>query len=198
MWINMDLEKATKLAETVVAELSPMCVRAEVAGDIRRKRPVVDDVDLVLIPKEDRLREIFKRCRVRCAVMEEREDTARYQLGKTGMVLNLYFAREAEAAKERTLVVGMGKVQGVLKPGNWGSIMLYRTGSAAYVGWLTERARRRGLAWNVFYGVFGPMGWPMIRSGRSQFLAGETEEQIYNAMELDFAAPELRELCLKK
>lgn len=48
----MKLEEAKKIADEVVAHLSPFCKRIEVAGSIRRKRPIVGDVDIVLIPSD--------------------------------------------------------------------------------------------------------------------------------------------------
>ena len=47
----MELERARKIADAVVKRLSPYCQRIEIAGSIRRRKPWVKDVDLVLIPK---------------------------------------------------------------------------------------------------------------------------------------------------
>jgi len=46
------LERAQKIAEEVIKRLSPYCQRIEVAGSIRRKKPFVNDIDLVLIPND--------------------------------------------------------------------------------------------------------------------------------------------------
>lgn len=48
----MKLEVAQKIANEVVKRLSPYCRRIEVAGSIRRRKPQVNDIDLVLIPKD--------------------------------------------------------------------------------------------------------------------------------------------------
>jgi len=48
----MELERAQKIAEEVVKRLSPYCQRIEVAGSIRRGKPVVKDIDMVLIPDD--------------------------------------------------------------------------------------------------------------------------------------------------
>jgi len=45
----MELKRAEKVAAVVVKRLSPFCSRIEVAGSIRRKKPWVNDIDLVLI-----------------------------------------------------------------------------------------------------------------------------------------------------
>ena len=49
---KMALERAQKVADAVVKSLSPYCQRIEIAGSIRRKKPWVNDVDLVLIPND--------------------------------------------------------------------------------------------------------------------------------------------------
>ena len=46
------LERAQKVADAVVKHLSPYCQRIEIAGSIRRRKPWVNDVDLVLILKD--------------------------------------------------------------------------------------------------------------------------------------------------
>lgn len=48
----MKLEGAQKIANEVVKRLSPYCQRIEIAGSVRRQKPWVNDVDLVLIPKD--------------------------------------------------------------------------------------------------------------------------------------------------
>lgn len=48
----MELGKAMKIAEGVVNRLSPYCQRIEVAGSIRRHKPMVRDIDIVLIPSD--------------------------------------------------------------------------------------------------------------------------------------------------
>ena len=48
----MELEKAKVIADTVVKALEPYCERIMVAGSIRRQKPTVRDIDLVLIPRD--------------------------------------------------------------------------------------------------------------------------------------------------
>jgi len=49
---EMILERAQKIAEAVVKRLTPYCKKIEVAGSIRRRKPWVKDIDLVLIPSD--------------------------------------------------------------------------------------------------------------------------------------------------
>lgn len=46
-----------RVAEDLAATLSQACLRIEIAGGIRRRKPAVSDIDLVAIPKIERYRE---------------------------------------------------------------------------------------------------------------------------------------------
>jgi len=48
----VELEKAKAFANMVVKALEPYCDKIEVAGSVRRQRPIVNDIDLVLIPRD--------------------------------------------------------------------------------------------------------------------------------------------------
>lgn len=48
----IELGRAQRIAQEVVKRLSPYCQRIEVAGSIRRKKPRVNDIDLVLLPND--------------------------------------------------------------------------------------------------------------------------------------------------
>lgn len=48
----MELEKAKVIASTVVKALEPWCDKVEVAGSIRRQKPIVRDIDLVVISRD--------------------------------------------------------------------------------------------------------------------------------------------------
>lgn len=48
----MELERAKAIANEVITRLAPVCLRVEVAGSIRRRRPFVRDIDIVLIPTD--------------------------------------------------------------------------------------------------------------------------------------------------
>ncbi len=48
----MELEVAQKIAADVVERLSPYCQKLEVAGSIRRQKPLPHDIDIVLIPSD--------------------------------------------------------------------------------------------------------------------------------------------------
>ena len=49
----MRLETAQPIAKRVKEELTPHCERIEIAGSIRRGKPIVHDIDIVLIEKPE-------------------------------------------------------------------------------------------------------------------------------------------------
>lgn len=50
MKTKLPYPKAHALAQAIVADLKPGCVRAEIAGSVRRKKPEVGDVEVICIP----------------------------------------------------------------------------------------------------------------------------------------------------
>ncbi len=48
----MPLEQAKEIAQKIVTRLKPYCHRIEIAGSIRRQRPFIGDIDIVLIPSD--------------------------------------------------------------------------------------------------------------------------------------------------
>ena len=45
----MNLEKAEIIAQKYLEEIRPFCIKAEIAGSIRRKKPEVKDIEIVAI-----------------------------------------------------------------------------------------------------------------------------------------------------
>lgn len=117
----MELQKAEKIADDVVSRLAPYCHRLEVAGSIRRRKPFVNDIDMVLIP-DDR----------------EAVDRILMQLGKLRMS-GLKIARvEMESI---TLDVYYAT------PETWATLLLIRTGSMENNIRLAGLAKKR--AWRL-------------------------------------------------
>lgn len=78
----------------------------------------------------------------------------------------------------------------VVEPGSWGAALVYFTGSQQHNIRLRERGQARGLRVNE-YGVFREPGDDDAMPGDS--IAGDTEESLYAALDLEWIPPELRE-----
>lgn len=114
------LEEGRKLAREMVEKLKPWCRPGfiVIAGSIRRERPLVNDVDIVLIPSDPwHLLETIKGA------------------GNVG----------AAGPKVQTVVVdGVSYDIYLATPANWATVLLIRTGSAENNIRLCSIAKRKG------------------------------------------------------
>lgn len=170
----MPLGRARHLAEQIASRLAPYCQRLEIAGSIRRRRPCVNDIDLVALPWPGRAAELKARCARNCRVVSDGPQNASYAMPlPDGEVrIDLFIARPAVRDLLQTI------------PGNFGTILLCRTGSKEHNIWMVERARQAGFTWRPYSGLFDEQGW---------CLAAEEEADIFRALGLDFIPPEQRE-----
>jgi DNA polymerase (family 10) len=162
------LAMARSLAERIVAELGPYCEQIEIAGSIRRGRGHVGDIDLVALPRD---RAAFKERLGRHCQLEIKGEQNIIARLKNGLQLDVFLAR----GEERTLLD--------VTPGNWGTLLLCRTGSRAFNVWLAEQAKAKGYHWNPYRGL----------EQRGLVVASETEEQLFQRLGLAWIRPEERE-----
>ncbi len=162
---RIPLGVALPLAERIVASLRvwPGIDRAEPAGSVRRCMEMVGDIDVLVAAKDASV--------VRDAVTR-----------------GLPFAPELIASgptKMTFLAPGAWQVDvRVVPERSWGAALQYFTGSMAHNIVLRERAMARRLKLNE-YGLFD------LDTGAS--VAGRTEAEIYERLDLDWIPPELRE-----
>lgn len=171
----MKLELSLILADKIIAALRPLCERIEVAGSIRRRRPEVNDIDLVLLPRPGQTETIKDRCRARCHQVTDGPQNAIFRLqlpDLTPLQLDLFFA----TPPSRDLLTAT--------PGNFGTLLLCRTGSKEHNIFLVEHAKRLGLIWKPYAGIFDAAG---------RCLAAELEAEIFTALDLSWIPPEQRE-----
>lgn len=166
----MEFSKAKTVAGHIVDVLQPMCKLIAVAGSIRRQRPEVNDIDLVILT-DDR-EAVKRRCQQRCAIVSDGLQNAIFRLS-SGLQLDLFFTR--------------GPVEDLLAPwpSNWGTVLLQRTGSKEHNIYLCQRAISFGLKWDPQEGVKDPEGY---------VIAAETEKEVYDALALPVILPFQREI----
>ena len=119
----MELQEAQKLANQIVELISPFCERIAIAGSIRRKKPQVRDVDLVLIPKLLLWSRIISTLQKKmdAKVLKWGEKVAQLTIG--GINVDLY----------------------ATNPKEWEALLLIRTGSAEHNIKLSIQARKLGM-----------------------------------------------------
>lgn len=169
------LSTARLRAEKVIETLAPLCARIEVAGSVRRARPAVNDLDFVVLPLPGKLNAFRERASRMNTVVKSGEDIYIIRT-KDGLQIDFYFAH--------------GPTHDLLeyRPGNWGSVMLCRTGSKEHNIHLALQAQRLGYKWETMIGLTKP-----IDNNARTVMASETEEAIFALLGLDFIPPERRE-----
>lgn len=125
----MKLSEGQKLAEEILKILKPLCEQIEVAGSIRRQRPEVKDIDIVLVPKP--LVDIVGVLQRKLGAKVEKKGSRiiSLKINNIGVDLNL-------ATKE-----------------NFAPLLLFRTGSWKSNMRLATKAKQMGLKFSP-YGVF--------------------------------------------
>ncbi len=131
------LERAQPVAEEIVKLLEPHCVegKVEIVGSIRRKRPWVHDLDLVLIPKD--LWQVHSVLLGLGKLKMSGPKILRVIYGQ--FPIDVYFADQA----------------------TWGTLLLIRTGSAENNIRLASIAKAKG--WHLKAGGEGLFGVDEIK-----------------------------------
>ena len=166
---KMKLEEAGVLADKVIHCIEDLCERIQVVGSIRRKRPEVHDVDIVLIPKPQPPFFAFTWD----AVATKLQKQLNMKLIRKGRELMSLGFQDVD------LPVDIYKA----RPETWGTLLLIRTGSVDHNVMMCSRAQKMGMMLSASDGV--------IKDGK--VIASRTEEEIFKALEMDFVPPEKRE-----
>lgn len=164
---RMLLWNALQLGERIVTELKQLkeVKQIDLAGSLRRKKETIGDIDIL----------------VACAQKDRKKIVNRFT--------SVDFAKEV-------LVKGDTKASIILKENNrqtdlrivdeneWGSALLYFTGSKEHNIHLRTIAKEKGMKISE-YGVY--------RVKDDKRVAGKTEEEIYNLFGFQWMPPEIRE-----
>jgi len=181
------LAEARRYAEHIQRELAGLCEKIEIAGSIRRQRPEVHDIDLVLLLKPGKRPELDARVKRSANTRVTKSGPQIIGLVlHNGMQVELYLATEAED----TL---LGRI-----PTNYGMRLLAMTGSKQHNIKLATWAKDHGFHFHPYRGLMQGGKYVPAEGGGETYegghvCAGETEEDIFNALGLAFVPPELRE-----
>lgn len=144
----MKLSEASTLANRLITEISPYCVRCEVAGSIRRQKPEVKDIEIVAIPKVDTAQDPTSLFPQPIALnrLYEWALSACLLWIKPGIGEIVPWTVKPDGKYWRGLLPGDIKLDLFLAtPENWGIILAIRTGSAEFTTALVTQARNIGL-----------------------------------------------------
>lgn len=186
--ISFGLFRAERDAQLVLDLIRPHVVRAEIAGSVRRRRPTVHDIDLVVeLDQPDPW--VMRRIEQALADPLAKGGASghmRYRLVKEGPSIVSFVQEGRNAQTDGWVSFGPNLDLYIATPETWGITMLIRTGSAAHNIRLVERAKHmlpaRKLA--VSQGLVDTAG---------KVIASRTEEEIFAALGMAVVPPEKRE-----
>ena len=189
----MTLEQAKLYAAKIVSWLDPYVKRAEVAGSVRRQRPVCNDIDIVCIPK----------------MQMPSKDLLGDTDGAPVSLLNEFLFKYMQDSKGETWFRSSAGVPGFKEThlksdavnilmhlrkcdldvfaateSSFTTRLITRTGSVKHNIWIAERAQRMGGAFQPQEGLYFGGGLVQARS----------EPEFYAALNLPFIEPQNREI----
>jgi len=158
------LSEAQAIAADVVAWLRPAVQRIEIAGSVRREKPFVHDIDLVVWPQVERIeksvdlftREIIERP---SKLLNSLEARSRRKSGKT--ISRLERSTETLWPRKLSFYYRQMRIElYVSEPdgSNFGALWQMRTGSEAFNMSLAMRAKKLYLHYKAGYGIFDKDG----------------------------------------
>jgi DNA polymerase/3'-5' exonuclease PolX len=165
------LEEATRIGERILSVIDPLVEKAVIAGSIRRRKSMVHDIDIVLIPSSSivpgtpfKFDVDFFPNGVISAIEAEFDDveamkkgSALSQIKVKGIPVDLYASNEEE----------------------WGIHLLRWTGSQQHNIKLCMKAKELGYRLRVSRGLIK----------NSKVIASRNEEDIFDALDMDYIEP---------
>lgn len=172
----MKLEKAKAIAEELVKQLAPHCIRIEIAGSIRREKPEVKDIEIVAIPKP--------------------YEVGLFESGIASVVSSWQKVKgELPCKYTQRLITRLPAVDFVgeikldlffARPENWGLILAIRTGSAEY----SHQVLANGWVKKGYHSVEG-----MLFHDKSKWERKITEEwQLFDLIGIPMPEPKDRDI----
>lgn len=143
----MRLEEAREIAEGLCERMKPYCLRACVAGSIRRGKVEVGDIEICAIPKwEERKNpaDLFGEAEPMNLLHEWARKGSGIRWIKTGTNEIISWEIKPEGKYWRAYLGGVHMKLDLFlaRPANWGAILLIRTGSAEFSHAVAAHAQR--------------------------------------------------------
>ena len=175
---KLPLAKAKKWASRIVEILEPHCERIEIAGSVRRQKPLIGDIEIVCIPKRDF--DMFGAPTGVCADFSQAVEKWEKVRGDAD---GRYTQRILPNTNGFTVDIFMADTD------NWGWIFALRTGSAIYA----QRILLSGLRKVDCFAENGYIyDYSNTLSPRKLSIAEESD--LYKLMKIEYIAPEKRNL----
>lgn len=190
--------EATALAWELVALLSPVCERIEIAGSLRRQRESIGDIELVCIPRYGAAsRDLFNKVVSDGVNVLDLECDRLFTLGTIGKRYDKHgrprWGSGLKWATYRDVAVDLFPV---IAPAQWGVDLLLRTGSAAFSRRFVTPVEKGGLCPRGYFFEGGALWrWPTLGDGSpAERVDTPEEEDVFRALGLRFVEPCDREV----
>ena len=181
----MRLEDASREAAWVVSKFDFLCEKVMVVGSIRRQRPEVNDIDIVVIPRSPRERnwdEIAK-------ALKRAHGMIQFKKGPKLMTFAHYSDAPGLVMRPRDPEYTVDIYHAT--PETWGILILVRTGSKEHNVKLCNLGLSKGMKLSAAEGVLKPLeSFPSMM----KVIACRTEEEIFAALGLGYVEPKDREV----
>lgn len=180
------LEQAQSVAEELKAGLAPVCERIEIAGSIRRRKPIVGDIELLFIPKlEERPMDLFSKM-----IVDRADEQLERWLREYKIVQRLSIVGSPAWGKVNKLAIHTASGIPVdffsTTEANWWNSLVMRTGSRESNLRLTQRAHERGWTFEAYGAGY------RARHGREDFHQTTSERDVFEFIGLPYRPPEER------
>lgn len=168
-------EEAWQVWVELRGQLSPVCRKIVPAGSLRRRQPVVHDLDVVAIPLLAVQYDLFGN------------PTKEYSLLDLKLAeLGVDFVKDGD--KIKTFIFrGMPVDLYVCDEDSFATTFLIRTGSREHNRWLAQLSMRKGFRLKV-------NGTGLVKMGTGQRIAWRSEREIFRALGLPWIPPKDRDV----
>jgi len=167
---ELSLKDAEAIAEQIKTAVAAHCERIETAGSIRRQKPTVHDIDFVAVAKSD-------------LEWQKISQTLKHKNAKLLCAGNSVIKALLRCEKG-LFQVAFSRAQ----LNTWGIHLLVRTGSAEHNTWLASLAISNGMRIKYSEGL----------TKDSSIIAGENEQNVFEALDLPYPLPSQREIVDNK
>ena len=186
---KVPLADARKAAAAILRQLRRFCVRCKVAGSIRRKKPMVSDIEILFIPATDKVADpgdLFGH-----EIPVDYLVEALKVLEDLGILERRKKKNEQETYGEwiklmRHVKTGIAVDFFACTPETWWTSLVSRTGGKASNEILSRAAKARGYKWRPNLGGFS------TRSSDTIVFPVNSEADAFQFVEIPYLRPELR------